>query len=122
MCPFNCGAIESNIDKFIAQDYDGAIADCNKAIEIDPQNPAAYANRAMSEYEKKDYDAAIADDNRAIELNPQDASNYAARANAEHAKGDDVSAIADWKQEIALDPSHASTTQILIDQVQATLN
>ena len=111
-----------SIDKFVDHDYDGAIADCTKAIEIDPQYAAAYANRAMSEHEKHDYDAAIADDTRAIELNPQDSVNYGARAFTESAKGDDVSAIADWKKEIELDPSHTSTTQPFIDQAQARLN
>ena len=111
-----------SIDKFVNRDYDGAIADCTNAIEIDPQYANAYTNRAMSEYEKQDYDAAIADDTRAIELNPQDSVSYDARASAEHAKGDDVSAIADWKKDIELDPSHASTAQAHIDQAQATLN
>src|SRR5436190_244471 len=64
--------VSQSVDKFVNQDYDGAIADCNQAIEIDPSYETAYTNRAMSEYMKKDYDASIADDTKALELNPQE--------------------------------------------------
>ncbi len=49
---------------------DQAISDCNKAIEIDPNNDQAYNNRAAAYQKKGDFDKAISDCNRAIAINP----------------------------------------------------
>ena len=49
-------------------DHDGAIADYNRAIELDPKQPRAYMNRGFAKQAKDDVDGAIADYNRALEL------------------------------------------------------
>jgi Flp pilus assembly protein TadD len=49
-------------------DVDGAIADFNRAIELDPKQPRAYMNRGFAKPAKGDHDGAIADYNRALEL------------------------------------------------------
>ena len=41
--------------------YDIAIADYNKAIELDPQLAVAFYNRGMAYYQKGQYSEAIAD-------------------------------------------------------------
>src|SRR5262249_37864389 len=58
------------------KDYDGAIADYNEAIRIDPSQAltyhvVAYVNRARIYSDKKDYDRAIADYSEAIRLDPK---------------------------------------------------
>ena len=58
------------------QDYQGAIADYTKAIEINPQLAPAYYNRGLAKYDLKDYQGAIADYSKAIEINPQYADAY----------------------------------------------
>ena len=50
--------------------YDHAIADCSKAIEIDPHYDNAYNTRGVAYSEKGMYDRAIADFDKCISLNP----------------------------------------------------
>jgi tetratricopeptide (TPR) repeat protein len=54
-------------------EYDNAIADYTRAIEIDPNDAWAYCNRGGAYDEKGDYDKAIADYTQAIEIDPKDA-------------------------------------------------
>ena len=61
------------------KDYDRAIADYNKAIELEPKLAAAYANRGLAYGAKGDIDGAIADLDKAIDLNPKLAHAYANR-------------------------------------------
>lgn len=55
---------------FLSDDYDKAIVEYNKAIDIDPKFAAAYHMRGMTHALKQDYDKAISDLNKAIELDP----------------------------------------------------
>jgi tetratricopeptide (TPR) repeat protein len=49
-------------------DLDGAMADYNQAIKLNPKNALAYRCRGDIKQKKGDLDAAIADFNRAIQL------------------------------------------------------
>jgi serine/threonine protein kinase/tetratricopeptide (TPR) repeat protein len=69
-------------------DYDLAIADCNKVLEIEPGNWAAFNRRGLAYAGKKDYPRAIEDYNRAINLKRDVAEFYYNRAVAHHALGD----------------------------------
>ena len=60
--------------------YELAIADYNKAIEIDPGFAEAHYDRGCSFYEMARYGEAIADLTRAIELSPHNARYYAQRS------------------------------------------
>lgn len=61
------------------QQYDQAIADYNKAIELNPKYATAYYNRGVAYVKKKNLKKAQADFNRAVELNPQYAEAITAR-------------------------------------------
>jgi tetratricopeptide (TPR) repeat protein len=50
-------------------DYEGAIADYNVALRIDPKDPTAYANRGTIRHVAGDLEGAIADYDRANQLN-----------------------------------------------------
>jgi tetratricopeptide (TPR) repeat protein len=47
-----------------------AIANCNKALEINPKDAAAYSNRGVAYYKRGEYDLAIADFNKSLKLVP----------------------------------------------------
>ncbi|HEX9882772.1 MAG TPA: tetratricopeptide repeat protein, partial [Desulfobaccales bacterium] len=53
-------------------DWDQAIADCTRALELNPTYALAYSSRGSSYLKKGDWDRALADYNRALELNPND--------------------------------------------------
>jgi lipoprotein NlpI len=89
-------------------DFEGAIADYNRAIELDPKYAAAYSNRGNAKQAKGDLDGAIADCNRAIELDPKDAMAHKNRGVAKKSKGDLKGAIADYTRAIELDPKYAA--------------
>ena len=61
---------QEGIDKYNLEDYNGAIQDYTKAIELSPLWSAAYDYRGIAKSELKDYIGAIQDFNKAIELHP----------------------------------------------------
>ncbi len=89
-------------------DYDRAIADYNRAIELDPQNALYWDSRSTSYHLKGDFDPAIADTSRAIELDPQNAKYWDSRSTSYHQKRDYDRAIADTSRAIELDPQNAA--------------
>jgi len=58
------------------RDWDGAIADFDRALQFDPKLAQAYDNRGDAKTETGDFDGAIADFNRALQLNPKYAKAY----------------------------------------------
>lgn len=57
--------------KYSLNDFEGAISDYSKAIELNSKNAKAYCNRDSAKDEVKDSEGAILDFNKAIELNPK---------------------------------------------------
>ncbi len=56
--------------------YQKALKDLDKVIELDPQNILAYANRSVCYTEGKSYEKALRDFKKVIELDPQNALRY----------------------------------------------
>ena len=67
--------------------YDRALSDYSKAIELNPRYAGAYNNRGIAYAYKGQYDRALSDCTKAIELNPRDAEAYINRAIAYYAQG-----------------------------------
>lgn len=99
--------------------YDAAIADCSKAIAMNPDEIAAYSNRGIARQSKGDFDGAIADYNKAMGMTAgatMQASLYKAiawanihnalvdRGNIRQTRGDLDGAIADYNRAIELCP------------------
>ena len=97
---------DHGLDKYDAGNYQGAIADFNKAIEIDPQNADAYYYRAYAKGQLKDYQGAIADFTKTIEINPQDANAYMNRGYAREFTNDRKGACLDWRKAVDLGNEH----------------
>ncbi|HLP22341.1 MAG TPA: tetratricopeptide repeat protein [Chitinophagales bacterium] len=88
------------------EQYDKAIADYNRALELKPGYADAYHNRARVWERKGEFDKAIEDYSRAIELNPGDAEYYNGRGVTSDSKGKFQDAIADYLKAIELDPTY----------------
>jgi tetratricopeptide (TPR) repeat protein len=88
-------------------DQDKAIADFNKAIQLNPNDAVAYSNRGLAWNKKGDQDKAIADFNKAIQLNPNFSIAYNYRGIALYKKGYLDKAIADFNKAIQLNPNDA---------------
>ena len=88
-------------------DVNGVIADCSRAIDLDPRLTSAHYNRGIARLRKGDLDGSISDLSRAIELSPNTADYYNDRGLAKLRKDDKDGAIADFTRSIELDPKNA---------------
>ncbi len=110
-------------------DFDGAIADYTRAIQINSQgtaipynspcpgseiivsdlfNAMTLNNRGFAHFRKGELENALADFNRAIRMQPQLADAYNNRGNVWQEKGDLEKALADFNQAIKLNPRHSA--------------
>jgi tetratricopeptide (TPR) repeat protein len=88
-------------------DWAGAIADYNKAIEINPNFAKAYSNRGNAKRATRDLDGALADYNKAIEIKPDYGLAFYNRAIIKQNKGDLDGAMIDDNKAIELNPNFA---------------
>ena len=88
---------------FGSGNYDKAIADCNKAIELDPKYNS-YGTRAAAYANSGEYDKAVTDYNEAIRLSPKDSQLHVYRGTVFSMKGAFDKALADARTAIKLDP------------------
>ena len=88
-------------------DYDKAIADFTKSIELYAGIVDPYYYRGLAWGNKRDFDKAIADFTKTIELDPQNAQAYYFRGLAWGTKSDYDKAIADFTKAIEIDPKYA---------------
>jgi tetratricopeptide (TPR) repeat protein len=89
-------------------DFDRAIIEFDRAIEIKPRLAQVWCHRGMARYYKGDFDRALADLNRAIELNPRDYLVYAYRAGIWQAHSELDNAMADLSRAIEINPRYAA--------------
>jgi tetratricopeptide (TPR) repeat protein len=90
------GAEEKSAESYFKQgakhlkkgQFDQAIADSTKALEINPRYAKAYLNRGAAYVGKGQHDRVIADCNKALEINPRLAEAYNNRAVAYYSKKD----------------------------------
>ena len=87
--------------------YQQAIEDYDKAIELDPNDGRAYYNRGNSYSRQGQYQQAIDDYDKVIELDPNDAEPYSDRGSSYHRLGQNERAIEDYDEAIKLDPDNA---------------
>lgn len=87
----------------LTQQYDRALADCDQAIELNPEFPSAYQNRGRVHFYTGQLELAQQDFSRVIELDPELATAYVGRGAVRAGLGDLHGAIEDFGQAMELD-------------------
>lgn len=87
-------------------DYEKAIADYNRALELHPRYAEALNNRGVARAYKGDYDKAIRDCTEATKINPSYADAYNNRGYAWQQKGDLDKAIVDYTETLDINPQY----------------
>ncbi len=108
-------------NKYNTEDFDGAIAAFNKAIQLNPEYTFAYLERGLTKSNLGDYTGAINDYTRGIKLNSEHAVAYnnrgwakyslglskAGQGNVAEAQNFYQEAINDYTQAISIDLEHS---------------
>lgn len=84
------------------QNYEQAISEFTKAVELSPNNADAYNRRGFASNAKGDFDKALLDFSKAIELAPDNADAYNIRGFVYERKGEFDKAILDFTKAIEL--------------------
>jgi len=84
------------------EQYEKAISNYNKAIQLNPNDANTYNGRGLAYYDLEQYENAISNYNKAIQLNPNDANTYNGRGLAYYKLEQYKKAISDFKQAIEL--------------------
>ncbi|HTK37753.1 MAG TPA: TonB family protein, partial [Pyrinomonadaceae bacterium] len=90
----------------IAGEYDLAISDYTKAIEMNSSDYTTFLNRGMAYYNRKSYDQALIDFDVAATMSPKESPVFFARANLYDKVGNTDKAVADFQKVIDLDPAN----------------
>jgi tetratricopeptide (TPR) repeat protein len=85
---------------YARKDHDGAIAEFNEAIRLDPANVTAYRARGNVWDDKKEFARALADYDQALRIDPDDFETYRERGRAWYTQGQYANAIADYGEAI----------------------
>ena len=96
-------ALTKGINAGKNKDFNSAIINYTKAIELDPKYVFAYKGRGFANIELKKHVEAIADYTKAIELDPKDADGYSGRGFAYESLGKTKEANADFAKGKALE-------------------
>jgi S1-C subfamily serine protease len=91
-------------------EFDKALADYDKAIQLDPKSPVPFGGRGITYLEKGDYDRAISALSEAIRLSPLSATqslatDYSFRGDAYLKKGRRDLALRDYNSAIKINPT-----------------
>ncbi|MBK5195878.1 MAG: tetratricopeptide repeat protein [Proteiniphilum sp.] len=87
-------------------DTTNAMADLNKAIEIDPYTSQSFSARGLLYFQQKDYNKALADLDEAIRLDPYFNGNYINRGLVKYNLNDLRGAMADYDRVIEMDENN----------------
>jgi len=103
---------------------DEALADYDKSIELDPDNPLRYQLRANFYEELGEENKALIDYSKAIDLDKENPERWADRAEFHYYAGHDQDAIQDYKKVLELDSTNidAINTIGLIYQEQGKID
>lgn len=96
--------VASGLEKSKTGNYDAAIADYTKALELNSSFLSAYLNRGRAKTNQGNFDGAVADFSQAAKLRPNDADAYFERGHAEFLQGNFEGAQTDFTKAIEIKP------------------
>ncbi len=96
----------ADVYRKLERNYDKAIEDYNKALELDPGQVATYNNRGITWDLKGDYDKAISDFSKAMALAPNKSLYIINRAASWHRAKEYDNAIADYTKAVEIDTNN----------------
>ena len=99
--------VNRGIQKAQNGDLDGAMADFDRAIQLNPNDDAPYYNRAQAKRLTNDTAGTIADYTRAVELGSANPAAYNNRGSIRAETNDWDAAIADYTRAIELESNYA---------------
>jgi tetratricopeptide (TPR) repeat protein len=106
--PINYRAYHNRANAYLAMgNFDAAIGDFKKEVELNPRDPRSYANLGDGYSAAGDFEQAIRSYDRAIRLKPTFARAYNGRGSCHGNLGNVEEALADFDRAIALDPTLA---------------
>ena len=100
--PLETQYLNQGVEKHKAGNYQGAIDDWSKAIEINPQHANAYINRSNTKLKLGDNEGALQDSNKAIEIDPSSSFAYMNRGISRELVNDLKGACDDWRKAAGL--------------------
>lgn len=104
---------------FSSQDFDVAIANYTKAIQLDPQNHIYFSNRSASHAALKNWVKAAEDAKECVRLNPQFMKGYYRLATAQLELDQHDLAMATIKQGLSLDAKNTQLQKVMRNIKQA---
>eukprot|EP00934_Nitzschia_sp_Nitz4_P004799 Nitzschia sp. Nitz4//scaffold110_size71422//65582//66435//NITZ4_005886-RA/size71422-augustus-gene-0.17-mRNA-1//-1//CDS//3329533125//4789//frame0 len=98
---------------FAKQEFETAIAQYTKAIQMDSKNHVFFSNRSASHAGLKNWDKAVEDAKECVRLNPQFMKGYYRLATAQLELEEYDAATATIKQGLALEPHNAQLQKVM---------
>lgn len=102
-------------------DYNGAVSDFNRALELGITHDKLYYNRGYVYAELKQYENSLADFNKAAELNPGKAEIYFSRGLVKASLNDFEGALKDYEESVKLDPRLEGQARPAIEKLKKRL-
>ena len=113
--------------KYYLKEYNKAIQDFNKSIELDPNFSDAYNNMGLSYYELKQYSQSLMYFDKAIQLNNQNSMIYVNRGVSKQQLKDYKGALEDYNEAIKLNPNlseaynNRGNTQRILNNINSSI-
>lgn len=97
-----------------SQDFNEAVSNYSKSIELDPEEPSTYCNRALVYLKLKDFSKALSDANNALKIKPDYLKAYHRRGKAYQAVNKLDLAIKDFQHILEIEPQNAEANRDLM--------
>ncbi len=100
--------IERANTAFVKGEFDSALADYTKVIEMKAADASVYINRGIIHANRNNLDRSIADFDRAVELDPKDPKGFLHRGRTYEKVGNVQKALSDYEKALAVDANNAT--------------